>query len=222
VVVRNKSNAVVHEKNTFGISTLILMRHIPSTDSTVEPKPLIDPPNDLTEPTPPTDPPSHSPEPKLPTDLPNYPIEPKPPTDPPSDPIEPKPPPMMFLPVMPSPIEPKPSPMMFLPVMPSPMMPSPVMPSPVMPSPMMTSRVMPLPVLPLPETPDPPSYGLSSFGPFTARFWVCNTHDRFRDAAAVKAPPSFSPQFPDPDRDITRDFHSHARRAQHRGSLRGA
>jgi hypothetical protein len=63
---------------------------------------------------------------------------------------------------------------------------------------------------------------VSSFGLFTARLWARHIHDRFRDAVAVKAPPSFSPRFPDPDRDITRDFHSHARRAQHRGSRRGA
>ena len=63
---------------------------------------------------------------------------------------------------------------------------------------------------------------VSSFGLFTTRLWARHIHDRFRDAVAVKAPPSFSPRFPDPDRDITRDFHSHARRAQHRGSRRGA
>jgi hypothetical protein len=62
---------------------------------------------------------------------------------------------------------------------------------------------------------------LSSFGLFTTRLWARHIHDRFRDAVAVKAP-SLSPQFPDPDRDITREFHSHARRAQHRGSHRGA
>ncbi len=121
---------------------------------------------------------------------------------------------MMSLPVMPSTMTPSP---VLLPVMPSPMMPSPVAPSPMMPLP-----VMPLPVMPSPVTTDPPSYLLSSFCPFTARSWARHIHDFSRDAAAVKTPPSFSPQFPDPDRDITREFHSHARRALHRGSLRGA
>jgi hypothetical protein len=64
---------------------------------------------------------------------------------------------------------------------------------------------------------------VSSFGLFTTRLWARHIHDRFRDAVAVTAP-SHTPHFPDPDREITRDFHlsrSHAR-PQHRGSRRGA
>ena len=37
---------------------------------------------------------------------------------------------------------------------------------------------------------------VSSFGLFTARLWARHIHDRFRDAVAVKAPPSFSPPIP--------------------------
>ena len=111
-------------------------------------------------------------------------------------------------------IEPTPSTMMPSPVL-LPVMPSPMMPSPVTPSPMMPLPVMPLSVMPSPVTTNPPSYLLSSFCPFTARSWARHIHDCSRDAAAVKAPSSFSPRFPDPDSDITRDFHSHARRAQH-------
>ena len=54
---------------------------------------------------------------------------------------------------------------------------------------------------------------VSSFGLFTTRLWARHIHGRFRDAAAVTAP-SNTPHFPDPDREITRDFHlsrSHAR-----------
>jgi hypothetical protein len=64
---------------------------------------------------------------------------------------------------------------------------------------------------------------VSSFGLFTTRLWARHIHDRFRDAVAVTAP-SHTPHFPDPDREITRDFHlsrSHAR-PQHRGSRRSA
>ena len=64
---------------------------------------------------------------------------------------------------------------------------------------------------------------LSSFGLFTTRLWARHIHDRFRDAVAVTAP-SHTPHFPDPDREITRDFHlsrSHAR-PQHCGPRRSA
>jgi hypothetical protein len=64
---------------------------------------------------------------------------------------------------------------------------------------------------------------VSSFGLFTTRLWARHIHDRFRDAVAVTAP-SHTPHFPDPDREITRDYHlsrSHAR-PQHRGSRRSA
>ena len=64
---------------------------------------------------------------------------------------------------------------------------------------------------------------VSSFGLFTARLWARHIHDRFRDAVAVTAP-SHTPHFPDPDREITRDFHlsrSHAR-PQHCGPRRSA
>ena len=57
----------------------------------------------------------------------------------------------------------------------------------------------------------------------TARLWARHIHDRFRDAVAVTAP-SHTPHFPDPDREITRDFHlsrSHAR-PQHCGPRRSA
>jgi len=65
---------------------------------------------------------------------------------------------------------------------------------------------------------------ISSFGLFTARLWARHIHDRFRDAVAVTAP-SYTPPFPDPDRELTRDFHSGGSRArcvQHRGSRRDA
>jgi hypothetical protein len=65
---------------------------------------------------------------------------------------------------------------------------------------------------------------VSTFGLFTTRLWARHIHDRFRDAVAVTAP-SCTPHFPDPDREITRDFHlsrPHARSAQHRGPRRGA
>ena len=64
---------------------------------------------------------------------------------------------------------------------------------------------------------------VSSFGLFTTRLWARHIHDRFRDAVAVTAP-SHTPHFPDPDREITRDFHlsrSHAR-PQHCGPRRSA
>ena len=64
---------------------------------------------------------------------------------------------------------------------------------------------------------------VSSFGLFTTRLWARHIHDRFRDAVAVTAP-SHIPHFPDPDREITRDFHlsrSHAR-PQHCGPRRSA
>ena len=67
-------------------------------------------------------------------------------------------------------------------------------------------------------------YLISSFGLFTARLWARHIHSRFRDAVSSQAP-SCAHQFPDPDREVTREFHlgdSHARRAQHRGSRRGA
>ena len=54
---------------------------------------------------------------------------------------------------------------------------------------------------------------VSSFGLFTTRLWARHIHDRFRDAVAVTAPSHIS-HFPDPDREITRDYHlsrSHAR-----------
>lgn len=65
---------------------------------------------------------------------------------------------------------------------------------------------------------------ISSFGLFTTRLWARHIHCRFRDAASSQAP-SCPHQLPDPDREVTREFHlgdSHARRAQHRGSRRGA
>jgi hypothetical protein len=65
---------------------------------------------------------------------------------------------------------------------------------------------------------------ISSFGLFTTRLWARHIHCRFRDAVSSQAP-SCAHQFPDPDREVTREFHlgdSHARRAQHRGSRRGA
>ena len=65
---------------------------------------------------------------------------------------------------------------------------------------------------------------ISSFGLFTTRLWARHIHDRFRDAVSAQAP-SCAHQLTDPDRGITREFHLgdfHARRAQHRGSRRGA
>ena len=65
---------------------------------------------------------------------------------------------------------------------------------------------------------------ISSFGLFTARLWARHIHDRFRDAASTQAP-SCVRQLPYPDREVIREFHSgnyRARRAQHRGSCRGA
>ncbi len=62
-----------------------------------------------------------------------------------------------------------------------------------------------------------------SFGLFTTRLWARHIHDRHRDAAAVTAP-SHTPNFPDPDREITRDLHlsrSHAR-PKHCGPRRSA
>ena len=65
---------------------------------------------------------------------------------------------------------------------------------------------------------------ISSFGLFTARLWARHIDDRFRDAVSTQAP-SCVRQLPDPDREVIREFHSgnsRARRAQHRGSCRGA
>jgi hypothetical protein len=66
---------------------------------------------------------------------------------------------------------------------------------------------------------------ISSFGLLTTRLWARHIHDRFRDAVSAQAPSSCAHQLPDPDREITREFflgNSHPRRAQHRGSRRGA
>ena len=66
---------------------------------------------------------------------------------------------------------------------------------------------------------------ISFFGLFTTRLWARHIHDRFRDAVSPQAPSSYALQLPDPDREIIREFHSgssHPRRAQHRGSRRGA
>jgi hypothetical protein len=67
----------------------------------------------------------------------------------------------------------------------------------------------------------PPIDPLSSLGLLTARLWANHIHERYRDATVVNAP-SYSPHFPFLDRDITRDFHFHARRALRRGSRCGA
>ena len=69
--------------------------------------------------------------------------------------------------------------------------------------------------------PDPPSDFLPFLGLFSARVWACHINDRCRDATAIKAT-SYYPHFPFLERDITRDLHSHARSAQHRGPRRGA
>ena len=67
---------------------------------------------------------------------------------------------------------------------------------------------------------------VSSFGLLTTRLWARHIHDRFRDAAVVTAPSSHTAHFPDPDREITREFHLNLRRSharpQHRGSRRSA
>jgi hypothetical protein len=66
---------------------------------------------------------------------------------------------------------------------------------------------------------------ISSFGLFTTRLWARHIHDRFRDAVSAQAPSPRAHQLPDPDREVTREFHSgftYPRRAQHRGSRRGA
>jgi len=66
---------------------------------------------------------------------------------------------------------------------------------------------------------------ISSFGLFTTRLWARHIHERFRDAVSPQAPSSCAHHLPDPDREITREFflgNSHPRRAQHRGSRRGA
>ena len=65
-------------------------------------------------------------------------------------------------------------------------------------------------------------YLVSSFGLFVSRLWARHILDRFRDAVGVTAP-CHAPQFSDPDREITRDFHLgrlHARRAQRSCSRR--
>ena len=69
----------------------------------------------------------------------------------------------------------------------------------------------------------PPVLGVSSTGLFASRLWARHISDKFRDAVAV-APPSHAPLFPDPDREVTRDFHrgnSRAHRAR-RGARLGA
>jgi hypothetical protein len=66
---------------------------------------------------------------------------------------------------------------------------------------------------------------ISSFGLFTTRLWARHIHDRFRDAVSPQAPSSCAHQLPDPDREVTREFHSghlQPRRAQHRGFRRSA
>ena len=66
---------------------------------------------------------------------------------------------------------------------------------------------------------------ISSFGLFTTRLWARHIHDRFRDAVSAQAPSSCANRLRDPDREVTREFHlgnPHPRRAQHRGSRRGA
>ena len=65
---------------------------------------------------------------------------------------------------------------------------------------------------------------ISSFGLFTTPPWARHIHDRFRDAVSAKAP-FYAHQLPNPDREVTREFHlgnSHPRRAQHRGFRCGA
>ncbi len=63
------------------------------------------------------------------------------------------------------------------------------------------------------------SFLVSSFGLFAARLWARHIHDRFRDAVAV-IPSSDVPIFPDPDREVTRDFHFCAHRVHLPGSRR--
>ena len=135
-----------------------------------------------------------------PTDPPNDLVDPKPPPDPPKDPIDPKPPPDPPK----DPIEPKP--------------PTDPPIDPIDPKPPTDPTNDPNDPKP---PPDPPSDPLSFLDLFTARLWAHHIHDRFRDATAVKAP-SYSPHFRFLSRDTTRDCHSHARRAKHRGSRRGA
>ena len=59
---------------------------------------------------------------------------------------------------------------------------------------------------------------VSSLGLFAARLWARHIHDRFRDAVVTST--SNVPNFPDPDREIVRDFHSRARRSNRFGSRR--
>ena len=127
-------------------------------------------------------------------------VELMPPTDPPNDLVDPKPPPDPLK----DPIEPKP--------------PSDPLKDPIEPKPPPDPTNDPNDPKP---PPDPPSDPLSSLDLFIARLWAYHIHERFRDATAVKAP-SYSPYFRFLSRDTTRDFHSHARRAKHRGSRRGA
>ena len=63
---------------------------------------------------------------------------------------------------------------------------------------------------------------VSSTGLFASRLWARHISEKFRDAVAVA--PSNAPLFPDPDREVTRDFHrgnSRAHRAR-RGARPGA
>ncbi len=47
---------------------------------------------------------------------------------------------------------------------------------------------------------------VSTFGLFASRLWARRILARFSDAIAVAASSNF-PHFPDPDREIIRDFH---------------
>ena len=63
---------------------------------------------------------------------------------------------------------------------------------------------------------------VSTFGLFASRLWARHILARFRDAVAVTASSNL-PHFPNPDREIIRDFHlgnSRARRAQRFGPHR--
>ncbi len=68
---------------------------------------------------------------------------------------------------------------------------------------------------------------LLSFGLFASHLWGTGVgsrhiHDKFSDAIAVTAP-SNAPKYPDPDREISREFHLGAfcaRHAQRFGSRR--
>ena len=57
---------------------------------------------------------------------------------------------------------------------------------------------------------------VSSLGLFASRLWARHIHDRFRDAVVTST--SNVPNFPDPDREIVRNFHSRARRSNRFGS----